>query len=135
MLATNVPKGFKMFSKTWRTLHWTQMADVSDGRWPFGASLNGEQILKFEFDDHLMFVYRMGRLCGGAHEISGIKALIFLCGWVGGGGVGWVGVCRLSCSGWVGGGRVRWGCWEGGGGLVEGVGGGELGGLDGWGWW
>ena len=28
----------------------------------------------------------MGRLCGGAHEISGIKAQIFLCGWVGGGG-------------------------------------------------
>ena len=26
----------------------------------------------------------MGRLCGGAHEISGIKAPIFL--WVGGGG-------------------------------------------------
>ena len=34
----------------------------------------------------------MGRLCGGAHEISGIKAPIFLCGWVwGGGGVGGVG--------------------------------------------
>ena len=28
----------------------------------------------------------MGRLCGEAHEISGIKALIFLCGWVGVGG-------------------------------------------------
>ena len=27
----------------------------------------------------------MGRLCGGAHEISGIKAPIFLRGWVGGG--------------------------------------------------
>ena len=25
----------------------------------------------------------MGRLCGGAHEISGIKAPIFLHGWVG----------------------------------------------------
>ena len=33
-------------------------------------------------------VYRMGRLCGGAHEISGIKAPIFLCGLVGGGGGG-----------------------------------------------
>ena len=33
----------------------------------------------------------MGRLCGGAHEISGIKALLFLCGWVG--VVGWVGWC------------------------------------------
>ena len=34
----------------------------------------------------------MGRLCGRAHEISGIKALIFLRGWTGcgtgGGGVG-----------------------------------------------
>ena len=39
----------------------------------------------------------MGRLCGGAHEISGIKALIFLCGWVGGGG------------------GVRWGGWVRGG--------------------
>ena len=28
----------------------------------------------------------MGTLCGGAHEISGIKAPIFLRGWVGGGG-------------------------------------------------
>ena len=35
----------------------------------------------------------MGRLCGGAHEISGIKAPIFLRGWmgVGRGGWGWVG--------------------------------------------
>ena len=24
----------------------------------------------------------MGRLCGGAHEISGIKTPLFLCGWV-----------------------------------------------------
>ena len=30
----------------------------------------------------------MGRLCGGAHEISGIKASLFLCGWMG--VVGWV---------------------------------------------
>ena len=30
----------------------------------------------------------MGRLCGGAHEISGIKAPLFPCGWWGGGGVG-----------------------------------------------
>ena len=28
------------------------------------------------------FVYQMGRLCGGAHEISDIKAPLFLCGWV-----------------------------------------------------
>ena len=41
----------------------------------------------------------MGRLCGGAHKLSGIKAPLFLCGWwvvVGvvrwvGWGVGWVG--------------------------------------------
>ena len=46
----------------------------------------------------------MGRLCGGANEISGIKALIFLCGWVGGGGTGSGGV--------GGGGRVGWG-WVG----------------------
>ena len=40
----------------------------------------------------------MGRLCGGAHEISGIKAQIFL--WVdGGGGVG---------GGVVGGGGWWW---------------------------
>ena len=43
----------------------------------------------------------MCRLCGGAHEISGIKAPIFLHGWVVGGGVqsgGGVvgGVIRLS---------------------------------------
>ena len=55
----------------------------------------------------------MGRLCGGAHEISGIKAPIFLCGWVGwgggtsGGGVGgggWVGVVGwvVGGVGWVG---------------------------------
>ena len=50
----------------------------------------------------------MGRLCGGAHEISGIKAPLFLCGWVGGGGVagevGWVsgGVWCAGdrCCGW-----------------------------------
>ena len=46
----------------------------------------------------------MGRLCGGAHEISGIKAQIFLHGWVGGGGlvvVGWVGVVGVGMVGWV----------------------------------
>ena len=53
----------------------------------------------------------MGRLCGGAHEISGIKAQIFLHGWVGGGGggrvvvgvVGWVVVGVQSGGGVVGG--------------------------------
>ena len=63
----------------------------------------------------------MGRLCGGAHEISGIKAPIFLRGWVGGGGtsggggvvVGWGWGCR------VGGGEVGrgWGGRVGGGGV------------------
>ena len=45
-----------------------------------------------------IIVYQMGRLCGGAHEISGIKAPIFLRGWVGG-------VLGLVVVGWVG-----WGC-------------------------
>ena len=41
------------------------------------------------YSDNNIIVYRMGRLCGGAHEISSIKAPLFLCGWVGrGGGVG-----------------------------------------------
>ena len=40
------------------------------------------------FKTSQFIVYRMGRLCGGAHEISGIKAPIFLHGWVG--VVGWV---------------------------------------------
>ena len=29
-----------------------------------------------------IFVYRMARLCGGTHEISGIHAPLFLRGWV-----------------------------------------------------
>ena len=53
----------------------------------------------------------MGRLCGGAHEISGIKAQIFLHGWVEGwwvrwwwgGVVGWVVVGVQSGRGVVGG--------------------------------
>ena len=49
----------------------------------------------------------MGRLCGGAHEISGIKAPIFLHGWVVGGGVG-----RGGGGGGMGrGGVVGWGGW------------------------
>ena len=47
----------------------------------------------------VIIVYQMGRLCGGAHEISGIKALIFLCGWVGGGGTSGGGVGGVV--GWV----------------------------------
>ena len=38
--------------------------------------------------ENQIFVYRMGRLCGGAHEISGIEAPLFLCGWVVGGFLG-----------------------------------------------
>ena len=65
-----------------------------------------------------LIVYRMGRLCGGAHEISNIKAPIFLRGWVGAGGVsGGVGKVR-----WV---VVGWGWW---GGCWWGRGGGEGGG-------
>ena len=33
----------------------------------------------------------MGRLCAGAHEISGIPVPLWLCGWVVGGFLGWVG--------------------------------------------
>ena len=69
----------------------------------------------------------MGRLCGGAHEISGIKAQIFLHGWVwggelGGGGVGGGGGGRVGGRGVVGVGVGR-----GGGSRVGGGGGAE--------WW
>ena len=40
--------------------------------------------------ENQIFVYQMGRLCEGAHEISGIKAPLFLHGWVVGGFLGWV---------------------------------------------
>ena len=50
--------------------------------------------------DIWFIVYQMGRLCGGAHEISGIKAQIFLHGWVGGGG-GVGGVVGVGVVGWV----------------------------------
>ena len=54
-------------------------------------------------------VYRMGRLCGGAHEISGITAPLFLCGRVVGGfWGGWVKVVGWGLVGWVGG---WWGDW------------------------
>ena len=38
------------------------------------------------------FVYQMGRLCGGAHEIPGIKAPLFLHGGWGWWGRGWDGL-------------------------------------------
>ena len=62
----------------------------------------------------------MGRLCGGAHEISGIKAPFFLHGWVVGGFLRWVdvgvgggwGVVELVVKVWGGGvGGKRWGWW------------------------
>ena len=44
---------------------------------PCGGGSN--LILGIGTENHI-FVYQMGRLCGGAHEISGIKAPIFLRG-------------------------------------------------------
>ena len=59
-----------------------------------------------------IIVYQMGRLCGTAHEISGIPAPICLCGWVIGWFMGWVGdhggwVWGVVVSGGVGGVLVR----------------------------
>ena len=58
----------------------------------------------------------MGRLCGGAHEISGIKAQLFLHGLVVvGGGVGVVGWVVagwvVGVVGWVDGGDGDWVGW------------------------
>ena len=50
--------------------------------------------LLFSSDIHI-FVYQMGRLCGGAHEISGIKGRVGDGGVQSGGGVVG-GVIRLS---------------------------------------
>ena len=89
----------------------------------------------------------MGRLCGGAHEISGIPAPLWLCGWVVERIMGWVGGGYVGCggNGWVGG--VYVGCGRVGGWVmvmwvVVGVGGwvcsGDAGGgRGGWvvGWW
>ena len=71
----------------------------------------------------------MGRLCGGAHEISGIN----FSPWVGRGGVvGWVGVGVVVGRGGVGrvsvGGVGRSGWWWGGGGGMQ-SGGGVVGGV------
>ena len=55
----------------------------------------------------MFIVYRMGRLCGGAHEISGIPAPLWLHGWVVKGFMGWVGVgvggmfVLVGCVGWI----------------------------------
>ena len=53
--------------------------------------------------NHILIVYRMGRLCGGAHEISGIKVPLFLHGWV---VVGWCAGegCITTCGWWTKGG-------------------------------
>ena len=51
----------------------------------------------------------MGKLCGGAHEISGIPASICLCGWVVEEFMGWVGGwCVEGWDGWWLGGWVSW---------------------------
>ena len=65
----------------------------------FPCGRGSNLILGIGTENHI-FVYQMGRLCGGAHEISGIKAPIFLCGWVGGGG-GRVGGGGVRVVGWV----------------------------------
>ena len=51
-----------------------------------------------------LIVYRMGGLCRGAHEITGIHTPLFLYGWVIGGFIGWPG--GWWCGGWVGGGML-----------------------------
>ena len=54
----------------------------------------GSKLILGTGTENQIFVYQMCRLCGGAHEISGIKAPLFLCGWVVGGFLGgWVGGC------------------------------------------
>ena len=75
-------------------------------------------------------VYRMGRLCERAHEISGIKAPCFLRGWLVGGLLGWMGGLAmvgwwLVAGGWVGVWVVVGGSWGGGDGGVGG-------GMEGW---
>ena len=58
---------------------------------PCGGGSN--LILEAGMKNQIFIVYQMGRLCGGAHEISGIKAPLFLCGGVGG---WWCGVVKLN---------------------------------------
>ena len=50
----------------------------------FPSGEGSNLILGISMENHI-FIYRMGRLCAGAHEISGIKAPLFLHGWGGGG--------------------------------------------------
>ena len=61
-------------------------------------------IISFLLGQKKLFVYQMGRLCGGAHDISGIAAPLWLHGWVVGGFLGWVG----WVYGGMGGKRSSW---------------------------
>ena len=61
---------------------------------PFCPCGGGSNLILETGMENQIFVYQMGRLCGGAHEISGNKSPLFLHGWVVGGFLGWVG-------GWV----------------------------------
>ena len=60
----------------------------------FFPSGGGSNLILGTGTENQIFVYQMGRLCGGAPEISGIKAPLFLHWWMVGGFLGWVG-------GWV----------------------------------
>ena len=63
---------------------------------PCGGGSN--LILGTGTENQIFIFYQMGRLCGGAHEISGIKAPLFLCG-----GDGWVCWGGWLFLGWWGG--------------------------------
>ena len=67
-------------------------------------------------ENQIFIVYQMGRLCGGAHEISGIKAPFFsVVAWM----VGWGWCSQVGVEGWVvvceWGWRGGWWCGDGGG--------------------
>ena len=66
------------------------ISELHKNRLPYVNDKVSKRVLPYPIE---LIVYQMGRLCGGAHEISGIKAPIFLRGWVVGGGTsgGWVG--------------------------------------------
>ena len=57
---------------------------------------------------HALLSTKWVDLCGGAHEISGIPAPLWLCGWVVERIMEWVGGGYVGCGGggWVGGGDV-----------------------------
>ena len=59
------------------------------------------------FSVQKLIVYQMGRLCGGAHEISGISAPLWLHRWLVGRFMGWMGGWVLL---WV---VVEWVVWCG----------------------